>query len=342
MSQSWAAASSAARSPRSWPRTARACGSTNATSSPRAPPGGTPACCSTRWTPRSSTCSRRRSHYRELGHGFALPAEPAGVLVVGEDPAALERPAPRWRPRSPSCAPKRSMPRAADAGARAGRRAPAFRLATGWPVPPAAATRAFAARARAAGAELVEGAEATPLVANRRATGVRTAAAATGGRGRRRRRPLDPGLVDPAGGWRPIAPSWGVVVELRLAEPPRHALEEGGVETLLRPGGAPGVIFSLVTRTECPRSGRRSCRSSRTRRRWRRLLERGARFVPALAGAHATRCAPARGRRPSTGARCSARPRDGLYVAAGHGPWGSRSARARPGWSPTRCWADRR
>src|SRR5207237_9051985 len=30
------------------------------------------------------------AHYGELRHGFALPPEPVGVLVVGEDPAALE------------------------------------------------------------------------------------------------------------------------------------------------------------------------------------------------------------------------------------------------------------
>ncbi|MGZ8633695.1 MAG: NAD(P)/FAD-dependent oxidoreductase, partial [Solirubrobacteraceae bacterium] len=28
--------------------------------------------------------------YRELGHGFSLPRDPAGVLFVGEDAAALE------------------------------------------------------------------------------------------------------------------------------------------------------------------------------------------------------------------------------------------------------------
>ena len=52
----------------------------------------------------------------------------------------------------------------------------AFRLDTGLPVPPAAATQAFAARARAAGAELIEGVAATPLIEDGRATGVRTAA----------------------------------------------------------------------------------------------------------------------------------------------------------------------
>ena len=267
------------------------------------------------------------THYRELGHGFALPAEPAGVLVVGEDPAALE-PAraevaaafPELRAEALDASALRTLEPALADGLSA------YRLATGRPVPPAAATRAFAARARAAGAELVEGAEATPLVANRRATGVRTAAAAEpAGAVVVAAGPWTSALVDPPGGWRPIAPSWGVVVELRLAQPPRHALEEGGVETLLRPGGAPGVLFSLITREGSSALGSTFAPEQPDAVAVApALLGRGARFVPALGGTHGISvrsCArpmsvdgrPLLGPLPGV---------DGLFVAAGHGPWG--------------------
>jgi len=266
-------------------------------------------------------------HYRELGHGFELPDEPAGVLVVGEDAAALESARAAVAARFPELCPEALDPgavRAAEPALADG--LAAYRLETGRPVPPASATRGFAERARAAGAELLEGTTATPVVAGGRVGGVRTAAGeqpagavvvAAG--------PWTSSLVDPTGRWRPIAPAWGVNAELQLARPPRHALEEGGVEALLSPDGAPGALFSLVTRETSSALGSTfSPEQPDPAAVGPALIERGSRFVPALAGTHVVSvraCARPMSRdgRPLLGPLPT---REGLFVAAGHGPWG--------------------
>ena len=132
-----------------------------------------------------------------------------------------------------------------------------------------------------------------------------------------------------AGGWDgrpPIAPVWGVNVEVALGELPRHVLEEAGVEGITATPDEVGSIFSLVTA-----EGSTSLGSTFLFERPEPdpiapvLKERGARFVPALAQA---RIVSARvcGRpqsldgRPLLGAAPGV---DALYVAAGHGPWGS-------------------
>jgi glycine/D-amino acid oxidase-like deaminating enzyme len=264
--------------------------------------------------------------YRELGHGFALPPEPVGVLVVGEDPAALEPARREVAARFPELGAESLDPaalRTAEPVLAEG--LAAYRLDTGRPVPPASGARAFAQRARAAGAELLEGAAATPVATDGRATGVRTAAGD------------DPAgaVVIAAGPWTsallgtadrpPIAAAWGVNVELQLARPPRHGLEEGGVEALLSPEGAPGVLFSLITR-----DGSSALGSTFYPERPEpadvapALLERGIRFVPGLAGTHVV-SVRACARPMSADGRPLLGPLpgiDGLFVAAGHGPWG--------------------
>ena len=87
-------------------------------------------------------------HYRTLGHGFELPAEPAGLLLVSDQP--LE-PLPGLRTYLEGAALRAAEPALADGLV-------AHRLDTGRPVPPAAAAHAFAARAREAGARLEIGA----------------------------------------------------------------------------------------------------------------------------------------------------------------------------------------
>ena len=271
--------------------------------------------------------------YEELGHGFELPAEPVGVLVVSEDAAALEPTRadlaarfPELRAEALDAATLHAVePTLADGLA-------AFRLDTGLPVPPAAATQAFAARARAAGAELTEGVAATPLIEDGRATGVRTAAGtepagavvvAAG--------PWTSALIAQPGvrslreGWRPITALWGVNVELRLAQPPRHAIEEGGIEELQHADGGLGPMFSLVTRDGVSALGSTFlAEQPEPAAVAPALVERGARFVPALGGTQVVSvraCArpmsvdgrPLLG--PLTGTA-------GLFVAAGHGPWG--------------------
>src|SRR4051794_1541673 len=123
-------------------------------------------------------------HYRELGHGFALPREPVGVLVVGEDPAALEPARARAAARFPELRPEALDPaalREAEPGLAEG--LAGYRLATGGPVPPASATRAFAARARAAAAAVEGGAAAPPVLAGGRGPAARAPAGGGGGRG---------------------------------------------------------------------------------------------------------------------------------------------------------------
>ena len=128
------------------------------------------------------------AHYRELGHGFVMPEDTVGVLVVGEDPAALEPTRADLAARFPELraetldAPHEAEPALAEDLA-------GFLIHTGRPVPPAAATQAFAARAQRAGAEILVGTAATPVSGDGRVTGVRTleGRAARRRRGRRRR-----------------------------------------------------------------------------------------------------------------------------------------------------------
>jgi glycine/D-amino acid oxidase-like deaminating enzyme len=256
--------------------------------------------------------------YAELGHGFELPPEVVGVLVVGDDGGALEPIRAELAARFPELAvealdaPHELEPALAEDLA-------AIRLHTGRPVPPAAATRAFAARAREAGAEISEGVMATPS-----ASGVRTPAGeepagavivAAG--------PWSAALVDPTGAWRPVAPSWGVNVELRLSTPPRHSIEEAGIESLKTGAGAGARLFSIVTRDGVSALGSTFLPAQPDPAELApSLIERGTRFIPQLAGTHAASvraCA-----RPASldGRPLLGEIRDGLFVATGHGPWG--------------------
>ena len=269
--------------------------------------------------------------YAELGHGFELPPELVGVLVVGEDAAALEPTRAEIAERFPELAaeavdaPHELEPALAEGLA-------GFRLDAGRPVPPAAATRAFAARAREAGAEIREGVATTPMIrggdpgegGGSAALGVRTphgeepAGAVVVAAG-----PWSAALVDPTGAWRPVAPSWGVVVELRLSRPPRHAVEEAGIESLMTPEGAGSRLFSIVTRDGVSALGSTFLPEQPDPAEIApALLERGTRFIPQLAGTHAASvraCA-----RPASfdGRPLLGQIGEGLFVATGHGPWG--------------------
>jgi len=251
--------------------------------------------------------------YREL-EGFALPAEPNGVLVLSEAPDALDAELAALQAAFPELRAERLAPgRPAELEPLLAPGLAGLRLQTGYAVPPAAATGAFAARARAAGAELRLGAP-----ARLDALGPCGAVVVAAG-------PWTPELVDPSGAWRPIAPLWGVNLELALPAPPRHALEEAGIEALVANGGEALPIFSLVTA-----AGISSLGSTFLPERpdpaalAPALVARGARYVPALAGAavrSARVCArplsddgrPLLGRAPG---------RADVFVAAGHGPWG--------------------
>ena len=262
------------------------------------------------------------AHYRELAaHGFSLPAEPGGLLVLAEEEAALaheldalaafpELHAEALAPGEPA----RIEPCLAPGLA-------GIRLEAGYAVPPAAATAAFAARAEAAGAELAIGADAALAPGGIRVGG-RTVAAdavvvAAG--------PWTPAVVDPSGAWRPIAPLWGVNVEVHLAEPPRHAVEQAGIDALIEAGGDPPPLFSMVTADGVSSLGSTFLAAEPDAGALApRLRANGARFVPVLATtpiASVRACArplsadgrPLLGRAPG---------RDDVFVAAGHGAWG--------------------
>ena len=263
-------------------------------------------------------------HYREL-EDFELPDEPSGVLMLARERGVLEPSVTEVERDYPELAPALLGPdelRSVEPAVR-----PGFwgcRLETGYPVRPAAATRAFAKRAYAAGARFHEGETAWPWVIGARARGVlaagvrRPAGAVLVTAG-----PWTPEVIDPTRAWQPIVPVWGAVAEIEMQEPPRHVLEETGVEAV----GAGGVasIFSLV-----PAEGQVSVGSTFLAEQpdapaWAPTLRRaGERFVPGLRRAKVV------------GARACARPQsfDGrplvgempgvedLWVAAGHGPWG--------------------
>jgi len=245
-------------------------------------------------------------HYAELD-GFSLP-DMTGLLVVSSGPLTAER-FPELRPQLLEDA------REAEPELAPGLRA--VRYETGRPVPPAAATQAFAARARRAGAR-IEIAEARPAIEDERATGVIVDGAhrAAGQ------------VAIAAGPWTrdligvPISPLWGVVVEVELPHPPRHTIEESGIDALTE--GASGTLFSIVTAQGLSSVGSTFLTEKPEPDDWvPRILERAKRFVPALGGAK------------PRGLRACARPlsSDGrpllggigienLAIASGHGPWG--------------------
>ena len=103
-------------------------------------------------------------HYRELA-GFHLPEAPAGVLMLAGDRRALEPVAADIARDQPELEPALLDPRTVvRTEPRLARKLWGCRLETGWPVRPAAATLAFAERARRAGAVLHEGRTAWPWV----------------------------------------------------------------------------------------------------------------------------------------------------------------------------------
>jgi D-hydroxyproline dehydrogenase subunit beta len=265
--------------------------------------------------------------YATLDHGFAFPVEATGLMLVSEDPDVLDTGYAQMLAAFPEVTPERLDPAALAAEEPAV--APGLsglRLATGRPVPAAAATIAWARRAELAGARLEIGVGATAAIAGGRAAGVtaggtRVAAGAVvvaAG-------PWSPRALGLDGAWPPVSELWGVVAEVTLESPPRHSLEEAGVDELTKPGGASGALFTLIT------AGGRSGVGSVFRAdepdaaaTAAEIVAHGRRFVPALAGArieNVRACArplsvdgrPLLGPVPGI---------EGLYVNTGHGAWG--------------------
>jgi len=263
-------------------------------------------------------------HYRELAD-FELPEEPVGVLLLARERAVLEPSVAEMARDCPELAPAlldSDELRTVEPALRPGLWG--CRLETGYPVRPAAATRAFAKRAYAAGARFHEGKTAWPWMVAARARGVLAAGVrhpagavlvAAG--------PWTAEVIDPTRAWQPIVPVWGVVAELETEDPPRHVLEETGVEAI--GAGGPASIFSLVPADGPVSVGSTFLAEQPDAAAWAPTLRRaGERFVPGLRRAKVV------------GARACARPQsldgrplvgefpgqEGLWVAAGHGPWG--------------------
>lgn len=263
--------------------------------------------------------------------GFALAARPAGLLYVSHRAAVAAALAAELAASHPHLSPEYLDPadaRRLEPGLAAG--VAACRLDIGFPIAPAAATQAYARAAERAGARLLLAADAQLDLAGGRCAGVvvdgrridaGSVIVAAG--------PWTPGIVDPVGAWRPIRPNWGVVAEMALDRPPKHVLEEALIDATIEPDGTPaddaGLAFSLVTAAGRSVLGSTFLDAEPDPRALApRLRDRGAAFLPAIADAAmvATRsCA-----RPLS---ADGRPLvgqvgwvDGLFVAAGHGPWG--------------------
>ena len=258
-----------------------------------------------------------------------MPAAPVGLLSVTRDVAgawrltqAIAASHPGLRPRFVGLAEMSTIEPSIAPGIAA------CRLDIGYPVAPAAATLAYAARAERAGVEIRVGAGANLSRTGDRVTGVvidgRSVPApdvlvAAG--------PWTPAIVDPSGAWSPIVARWGVVVEVRLDGPPAHVLEEADIS--IEPGAEEdaeaGHAFSLVTadgaqlaRLHVPRRRAGSGRDSS--RHWCGVVRGSCRPSPRRRSGFPVCARPlSRDGRPLIGRVPGV---EGPWVAAGHGPWG--------------------
>ena len=269
--------------------------------------------------------------YRELAatnDAFSLPADPVGVLLLTDDLAEAEARAAELQAEVPELEPTVLAP--SEVAKLEPALSPgwaAVRLDTGYPVTPDAATLAMAARAALAGATVRIGVAARPWVADGRVRGVALedgttmsgdAVLVAGG-------PWTPEIFDMEPPWPPITRTWGVTAQVAVANPPRHILEEGVVHTVNIPTGQAGSLFSLMPVGTVATVGSTFLTDPPDPEvEGRLLVARGTAFVPALADA------------PILGIQMCARPQssdgrprigpvpsvDGLFVCAGHGPWG--------------------
>jgi D-hydroxyproline dehydrogenase subunit beta len=249
--------------------------------------------------------------YGELGHGFELPAEPSGVLLVSEDGEALARDFEAARADFPDLEPEWLE----GDGLRAVEPALAptvfaYRLHTGRPIGPTAATAAWAERARAAGArfEIGRAVRAEELSAD-------AVVVAAG--------PWTAQALGARPDWRAVYASWGVVAQVALERPPRHALEQAGIKALTEPGGAAGSLFSLVTTGGASAVGSTFTTDEPDATAVApSILEHAARYVPALATAAIERVRACARPLSADGRPLLGLVSDRLYLVTGHGAWG--------------------
>jgi len=272
---------------------------------------------------------------------FAMPAKPRGVLMLNRDADASRRQVAHLRDAVPDLNVE-FVPADAVAAAEPSL-VPGFaacRLDTGYPIPPASATSAFARLAAARGAEMRVGMGAEPWIEDGVLRGIRLADGSRHPAGAVliAAGPWSPPLVDATGAWEPINRTWGVTVQLELGSAaPRHVIEEDEVDAVNRPLIAaaraaagepesdPHTLFTIASATGISTLGSTFLPSEPDGERIAKLLiERGATYLPAIADA------------PVREVRICARPQsvdsrpfigpvkgvEGLFVCAGHGPWG--------------------
>jgi len=284
------------------------------------------------------------AHYRQLSAidgAFSMPDRPAGVLLLNRDADASRRQVARLSAAVPDLDVEFVE---ADAVAAAEPSLvpglAACRLETGYPIPPHTATAAFGRLAEQRGVEIRVGAAATPWVEEGAVQGVtfadRTRHAA--GAVLVAAGPWAPPLVDAAGSWQPIARTWGVTVQLDLGDAaPHHVIEQDEVDAVNRPLVAaaraadgepeadPPSLFTVASAAGVSTLGSTFLPHEPEPDRIARLLiERGARYLPAIGSASVRQvrvCARPQSAdsRPFIGAVTGV---SGLFVCAGHGPWG--------------------
>ena len=271
--------------------------------------------------------------------GFTLPDAPSGLLMVTHRPAVARALGAHLAGENPGLGIEVLEPGAAQVAEPAlADGVAAIRVPVGYPVVPALPTYAWAGWAERLGvavrigrsAELVrEGGRVTGVLVGDRVELADAVVVAAG--------PWTSEIVDPSGVWRPITPLWGVVVDVLLARPPRHVIEEAEMDAALGTGDIAGGAgaephdpettpdSSVIT------AGGVSCVGSTFLARepdpeaWtERILVRAASFIPGIMDApirEVRACARplAADGRPLVGAVPGV---EGLFVCAGHGPWG--------------------
>jgi len=282
--------------------------------------------------------------YRALAahdEGFAMPAHAAGVLMINRDADASRRQVERLTAAIPDLGAE-----FVDADAVAAAEpslVPGFtacRLDTGYPIPPAAATAAFARLAIQRGAQIRIGARAEPWIEDGTVSGVILADGTRHPAGSVliAAGPWAPPLVDTSGAWEPIRRTWGVTVQLDLGDAaPHHVIEEDEVDAVNRPLVAaaraaegepeadPHTLFTIAAAGGISTLGSTFLPSEPDGPRIARLLiQRGAAYLPAIGGASVREirvCARPQSAdsRPFIGPVTGI---EGLFVCAGHGPWG--------------------
>jgi len=282
--------------------------------------------------------------YRELGAelpeaGFVLADEPSGVMLLSRRMDVVSLLAQQVQAAFPHL--NATVLQGNELLALEPALAPdliACRISAGYPIVPSAPTYALATLAERRGATIRQGRPARPAIEAEVCVGVRVAGQieradaviVAGG-------PWTSEIIDPSGRWRPIRPQWGVVVETLMTAPPSHVLEEAEMDEALGAGhllprdGQPTEDASITPRFSLMTAAGRSVAGSTFLEAepdlapWvERILQRGSRYVPALLDAPirevraCARPAAADGR-PLIGAVPGV---DGLFVCAGHGPWG--------------------